>query len=615
MTPKPAKAPKESTSSSGFLRGIATFGGFTLLSRFTGLARDIGLSFLLGSGAVADAFFLAYRLPNLFRAFLAEGAFASAFTPVYAHELECKGLYRAARTTRQVLIALTFMLFLLTGIALYEMEGIITGLAPGFGQSSGQFALAVSLGRTLFPYLGLISLTALLGSVLQNHGRFGLSAFAPIVLNLCLIFSFGLFLLGMPPPSVMDSLRVDGLVSSWVGSADDAIDLSSPQTLERLRLVYWLALGVLVAGVAQLSIMGIAAYALVWPGATPDSQTAKIEESSANFSKRLQDTCRNLHRDPHQEAGFQPLMQFFRLLPYNLASAGALQVNLLIGTAIASGLGTGAISALYYADRLAQLPLGVVGAAIGVSLLPGLSRFVAREAAHQEAGNSEEARHVGQEAQELLKQAILWGIFLAIPAAVGLMILPELILRGIFGGGAFGPDSVRLSAWALAGFAPGMVAAITLKALQPAFFSRRDTRTPFLASVGTIPAYAFFAILLSRYWGPAGIATAWSINAWFVVLILTLVLIKRGHLDLGLREGWVGVKIFLAALSLGCVEWFALHGLLSDVVLLDKTVAIFWMLCLVTLGVFVYLLVALLLGLSPAQTLARFVHRKFSKTL
>ena len=338
------------------IKSILSVGGWTLISRVTGFVRDIVLAAVLGAGPVADAFFVALRLPNHFRAIFAEGAFNAAFVPAYARIRTQSGVDPARLFADRIFTLLFATQLVLLAVALIFTPTVIGWLAPGFNKDPGRFTLAVELTRITFPYLLLISLVTLYGGILNALQRFAAAAAAPILLNLSMIaaLAFAVF------------FPTAGHAAAW---------------------------GVLIAGVLEAILVGADASR---QGALPKFRWPRFDEEVKFFLKRFG--------------------------PATIGSAET-QIALFADTIIASFLAAGALSALYYADRLNQLPIGVIGIAAGIVLLPEMAR---RLAAGDEAG----ARHSQNRAVELT-------LLLSIPCFVAFLLLPELIMRALFARGAF----------------------------------------------------------------------------------------------------------------------------------------------------------------------------------
>lgn len=451
-------------------RAIATVGGITMLSRVAGFIRDTLMARILGAGPEADAFFVAFRLPNLFRSLFAEGAFTAAFLPLFKGELHRQGPEGARRLAEEALAVMVAALLLFSAAMALAMPLVVAVLATGFTDDPAQFDLAVTLSRITFPYLALISLTALLGSILNALGRFGPFAAAPILLNLVQIA--GLLMCGPldVPPHLM------------------------------------LAYGVPVAGLAQLVWLAVAA-------------------KRAGMSLRL--------RVPRLTPGVKRL---FALLAPGILGAGVYQFNLLIGTNLASWLPTGAVSYLQYADRLNQLPMAVIGVAIGTALLPLLSQKVL-----------EDDRDGVRDA---MSRGLEFALLLGLPAAAALMAIPWVIVSVVFQGGAFGPEAAAATAAALRAFAIGIPAFIIAKVLAAAFFARQDTKAPVRVAVIVLLANILISLALIGPLGHVGLALAPGVTAWLNVALLALGLHRRGQLSLDRRVWQRAWRIALATLGM-----------------------------------------------------------------
>ena len=435
-------------------RAFATVGGLTMVSRILGFVRDILIAAALGTGFVADAFFVAFRFPNLFRRLFAEGAFNAAFVPLFAKRLEGNGADAAQAFAEEAMACLIAVLLVVSALAVLAMPWLMLLLAPGFVEDPSKYELAVLLTQLAFPYLLCISVVALLSGVLNSLGRFTAAAAAPIVLNVVLIGAIGLAL--------------------WLGYARQP---GAGTTL---------AVGVLIAGVAQLIVLWTAVHC-------------------AGMKVRL--------RRPRYTEGVRRLVGLG--FP-GLISGGITQINIVVGTIVAS-LQAGAVSYLYYADRLYQLPLGIVGAAIGVVLLPDLSRKL-------RAGDRAAVMDSQNRSLEL-------ALLLTLPAAVALAVASEPIIRVLFERGAFSAQDTPATAAALAAFAVGLPSFVLIKVFQPAFFAREDTATPMrfaavnlaVNAVGSIVLYfAFKALGLMPHLGiPAATSAAGWINAWLLWRVLS----------------------------------------------------------------------------------------------
>nr|WP_096172016.1 murein biosynthesis integral membrane protein MurJ [Cohaesibacter sp. ES.047] len=434
------------------LRNFATVGVATLASRFLGFFRDILIAASLGSGPIADAFFVAFRLPNLFRRLFAEGAFNSAFIPIFAGSLEDQGEGGARKVAEEIVAGLLFVLLLFTALAELAMPLLIHVLAPGFGDDPSKFDLAVVLSRITFPYLLCMSLIAFLSGILNSLGKFAAAAFAPVLLNVVMIATLMLILF----------LGVDN--NPMAG--------------------HFLAWGVFIAGFVQLA-------ALIWA------------MMRAGF--RL-----SLKRPRHTEN----TRKLIRLGIPGIVAGGVTQLNITIGTIIAS-FQAGAVSYLYYADRIYQLPLGVVGIAIGVVLLPDLTRKVRAE-------KSEAVYHAQNRAME-------FAMFLTLPAAVALAVVPGPIIAVLFERGQFDAGDTQMTAMALAAFALGLPSFVLNKVLSPGFFARQDTKTPMQFATVAMVINVAGSLLMFPSLQHVGIALATTLAGWVNALLLGVTLWRRGH--------------------------------------------------------------------------------------
>jgi len=421
------------------LRSILSVGGFTLASRITGFIRDVVMAAVMGTGLVADAFVVAQRLPNHFRAIFGEGAFNAAFVPTYTTVLEQRGAPAAQRLAGGLTVLLVAVLTVLTGLAIAFMPQLVALLAPGFPATPERFALAVTLTRITFPYLMFIVLVTLLSGVLNAHGRFAAAAAAPILLNVAIVAALGIAFLF---PSA-------GHAAAW---------------------------GVAAAGVLELLLVAAAARRA---GILPAPRRPTLDADTRRF--------------------------FRTLGPAVIGSAGV-QIAMFADTIIASLLPTGAVAALYFADRLYQLPVGVIGIAAGTVLLPTMSK---RIAAGDVAG-----------ASRAQNRAMAFTLVLSAPFLVAFLAIPELIMRALFMRGAFDEASARASAAVLAAYGIGLPAVVLIRSAVASFYSRQDTATPLIASFTGIAVNIALKLVLWAPLGAAGLALATAVGAWVNVLLL-----------------------------------------------------------------------------------------------
>ncbi len=439
-------------------RAVTTVGGYTLVSRITGFARDVLQATFIGAGTTADAFVIAFSLPNLFRSLFAEGAFSAAFVPIFSQILEREGQAKAKQFADDAFSVLGIVLLVFSILMIIAMPLVILLLAPGYADQPQQLAEIIELARIAFPYLLFVSLTALQSGVLNAMNRFAAAAAAPILLNLTLIAA----------------------LLAGVGASET----------EQGRAVF-LAWGVFVAGILQF----------IW----------------------LALDCRRIGMrfkfvKPHLTPAVKMLL--LRMLPVAFG-AGVYQLNVVINRSIASLVEEGAVSWLYYADRVNLLPVGVIGVAVGVALLPLLTRQI-------QAGN-EEAALANQ------NRAIEISLLLTIPAAAGIAALAGPITATLFERGAFTASDREAVAAALFAFSLGLPAYVLNKTLTPGFFGRHDTKTPVKASAFALVINIALNLALMDRFGHVGIAMGTAISSWINVGILAFILHKRGYLKADAR--------------------------------------------------------------------------------
>ncbi len=508
----------------GLLRALATVGGLTGVSRILGFVRDILMAAGLGTGPVADAFFVAFRFPNFFRRLFAEGAFNAAFVPQFARRLEAEGHAAARAYAESVLAVLLAALLTFTLAAVLGMPWLMHVIAPGFGDDPAKFADAVQLTRLTFPYLMFMALVALYGGVLNAMYRFAAFAAAPVVLNIFFIAALA-------------------AVIPWTGHAGPV-----------------LAWTVTLAGIAQFGL-------LVW------------RARAAGIGLRLP--------RPRLTPGVRRTL---RLMGPGVLSAGALQLNLVVGTIIASWQDA-AVSYLYYADRVYQLPLGLIGVAFGVVLLPDLSRKL--RAADETA------------ALRALNRGLELAMLLSLPAAVALVAIPQPIIAVLFERGAFDAEAARATAHALAAFALGVRAYVLIKILQPAFYAREDTKTPLKAALANVATNVALSLGLFLALGHVGIALATAAAAWVDSGLLARWLRRRGYLRLDARCRRRLPRMALASALMGGALVLAHRGLLMPWLDAGPAWAIPALAILVLGGMGVYGVLALATGAGDPADLRR----------
>jgi putative peptidoglycan lipid II flippase len=511
-----------------FAKAIATIGGWTVLSRITGLMREMLVAHYLGAGTIADAFFVSFRFPNMFRALFAEGAFNAAFVPLFAGKLEGEGREAARRFAEDCFAVLAVALVGVIALMEIAMPWGIYVLAAGFDDVPGKLALATEFSRITFPYLLFISLVSLQSGVLNGLGRFAAAAGTPVLLNLTSMA----VLVALAP-----YLETAGHAMAWGVFASGVAQFS------------WLVFSVRKAG------MGLT---LVRPRLTPE------------------------------------VRQMLRRVVPGAVGAGVYQVNLLINTMIASQVANGAVSYLNYADRVNQLPLGVVGIAIGTALLPLLSRQL-------RSGDTGAA-------MESQNRAMEFGLLLTLPAAFAFVAIAHPIIAVLFERGSFSAADTDAVTPALEAFALGLPAYVLVKVLTPGFFARHDTRTPVRVAMLTMLVNVGLNLALMRPLAHVGMALSTAVAAWLNVALLATILFRRGHFSLDRRlldRGWRIVAACLAmAATLGGAARLLAPALSSHGWRLPALAA------LVVAGLVVYALAAVLIGAARPAEMKALLRRR-----
>jgi putative peptidoglycan lipid II flippase len=458
------------------LNRILTVGGLTLVSRVTGFLRDIMLAAILGAGPVADAFFIALRLPNHFRAIFAEGAFNAAFIPAYARIRGERGAVPARLFADRVFTMLFAVEAALLALALLFTPAVISLLAPGFNEDPQRFTLAVELTRVTFPYLLLVTLVTLHGGILNALGRFAAPAAAPILLNLSMMATLALAAF----------FPTAGHAAAW---------------------------GVFIAGCLEASMVA--------------ADLGRHEGLPKFRALRLDDDVR----------------RFFKALgPAVLGSAGT-QIALFADTIIASFLAAGAVSALYYADRLNQLPIGVIGIAVGTVLLPEMASRIARD---DEDG-----------ARRAQDRAIEFSLLLSIPCVAAFSVVPDLIMLALFSRGAFTATDAAAAGATLAAYAIGLLPFVLLRAVSSTFLSRGDTATPVKALMVSVVINVALKVLLMDRYAQVGLAFATSVGVWVNFALLVWFATRRKLLTFDDRLRSSVVRLVFAGIAVAAMLFVA----------------------------------------------------------
>ncbi len=511
------------------LNSMATIAGFTLLSRVAGMIRDMLTAAFLGAGPIADAFFVALKLPNLFRRVAAEGAFSVSFVPLYTKTLTNEGEEAAGKFSGEVFSVMALILSIFSVVVMLAMPWVIHLIAPGFEEGTERYSWAVTLTQITFPYLMLMSFVALLGGMLNAHSKFAPFAAAPIIFNLTLIA----FML------------IGGHLFPTVGHA--------------------MAIGVSVSGLFQLAMMVffIRRHKIVF-----HFQRPKLSEKT----KRL-----------------------FMLMGPGALAAGVYQFNLFVDMILASVLPEGSISFLYYADRLNQLPLSLAGIAVGTALLPMLSKALA----------SKEK----EESNDLYNRSLEFCFFVAMPAAVALLIVPIPMLATLFEYGKFTAKETVMTSYVLMGYGIGLPAYIASKVFMTAFWAHEDTKTPVKITIMTALFNVGACLCLIGPLGIAGVSMATGLAGWIQVYLLNKKLKEREALEFDERLKTVFPKmavcacimaIILSALNYGLQDYF--HG---DFV--TKTIAL---VALLGSGAITYALAIQVSGVLKISDIKNYLRRR-----
>ena len=466
------------------LRNVGTIGGLTAVSRVFGFVRDIMLARVLGAGGAADAWQLAFQLPNIFRRLFAEGAFASAFVPLFnRHMKEGDDWSDAEKFASQVLAVLLPILVVFGALMMLAMPWVLQPFASeGLLEDGENWPLAVTMGRIAFPYLIFMSLATLVAATLNSLSRFAAAAAAPILLNICLISAL-----------TWGAVQAD----SETVRQNTGLLLSIAVTVSGLLQLVWLVFWMRRAGFR---------IPFGWPKLTSDVKELGILVLPAVFG------------------------------------AGVYQISRFIDLFFLGQLPEGSITYLAMADRWNQLPLGIIGIALGTAILPALSRHIASE----DHGS----------AARLQSNAIELAMLLTIPAAVALFVTGSAFTRVFYAGGAFTLEDAMITATIVSGLVIGLPAYVLVKVLTPNFFARKDTRTPvYTAAISLLVTVALNIVLVPRI-GVLSLAVAGSIGAWVNVALLTGILHKRGFFSLPGRIWSRIARIMLAALAMGAVLWF-----------------------------------------------------------
>ncbi|MFB0612432.1 murein biosynthesis integral membrane protein MurJ [Aurantiacibacter poecillastricola] len=526
------------------LKNVGTIGSLTMVSRVAGMAREMIFARVLGANDVTDAWFQALIIPNVFRRLFAEGAFSAAFVPMFSKRLHANGeadedgLKQARSFSQDVISVFVPALIALTAIFEIAMPGVIWLLSDK-PINPGEFDYAVDFARIMFPYIFLVSIVTLLTGMLNSVSRFGPGASFPIILNVVLIAT----LLGV----------------EWTHGVDSSVE----------AMGYVVAWAIPVAGVLQL------AWLIYW---------AHVEGFRPRWISRPKVTP-----------------EVKRLAWIALPAAiggGAYQINTLLQVYFLNQLEGSAVSWMNYADRLNQLPLGIIGIALSTAILPTLSRFVG-------AKDKEGAARVQSNAIEL-------GMLLTLPAAVALAVCAVPFITMIFQGGRFDAADAETTGGVLAVLVAGLPAYVLVKVLVPSFYARSDTRTPVYAAFASLVVFIGFNLAFLQRFGVQGVAAASVIGAWLNCAILYIVLRARGYYRLDWPLLGRLVRQLLAAAAMGAALFYA-RDLLTGFYAAGLFERLLALAALVACAVIVYFGAAFALGAVSRERVAMFMKKREPK--
>ena len=491
------------------IKSTGTFSFFTIISRLLGYVRDILIAVFLGTGPIADAFFVAFRIPNTFRRLFSEGTFNAAFVPSYSSLLNKKKI--STQFANNIFNLLILGLLFLVIIIEILMPLFVFMIAPGFEGDSQKMELAITLTRITLPFLLFISLASFFSAILNSHNKFAIASAAPIILNILLI---GVLIFG----KILND-----------------------------QLVYYLSYAVTIAGILQFIFL----YFFI----------------KKYFLPRL---ILKIKID-------QKIKKFFKKLLPSIFSSGVTQINILVGTIIAS-FQASAVSYLYYADRVYQINLAIAGIAIGTVILPQLSKYI-------QNNKKDKINLIQNKALEL-------SLFLSIPAAIALLIASEEIISSLFGYGSFEDESVKNSAKALFYFGVGLPAFALIKVFSTFFFARHNTKIPFYISLTSVLLNIFISVALFKEIGFIIIPIATTISSWFNVLLLFILLKKENLFNFNLTFIDRFIKILAVSMAMGIFFSFLIYYL-NDKLIYGEIFKSLYLIVAAILGFTFYILMAI----------------------
>jgi putative peptidoglycan lipid II flippase len=511
-----------------FLKNTFVVGALTFLSRISGLVRDLVVARYLGAGRISDCFFVAFKIPNLFRAIFAEGAFNSVFIPLFSGISHAEGEGKGKEFAKSIFAILFYALLVFTLLAEVFMPAMVAVFAPGFEADASKMSLAVGLSRITFPFLLFVAISSFFGSILNSMGWFAPYAVMPVILNVAMISALAFF--GRWTPSLAHAL-------SW---------------------------GVSAGGVIQIAVLGWTAW----------------RRGFGVVSFRIR---------------FSPeTTQFFRKIMPAIISAGIYHINIMVGSIFATST-NGAVSWIYYADRLNQLPLGVVGMALATVLLPDMSR-------HIKSGRLNRMRKTFGDAMRLASLLVL-------PASAGLVAVGYPLIQVFFERGAFGSADTYAAARVLSVLALGLPALVYVKLFSNIFYAKKDTGTPMAVASATLILNVATTFVLSGMFGYMGIVAAITVSNWAGFLLLYWISYRRGLVRMYARVLRDIAKIALVSVLMGALVWFGAGGIMANISVYSLFERIMLLLFLIAIAVASYAAFLLLFGIVPVRRIKKFFRK------
>ena len=538
----------EKNKISFFLRGFTQSAFLTTLSRISGYIRDVFIAAFLGAGIFSDIFFISFKLPNLFRRITAEGALTSSFLPIYTKLKSQNSDYVAIKYFKKIIYKVTLLLILLMIFFQIFMPVVVSVLAPGFIDNREVTNQITTLARITMIFMPLISAVALLGVATNVSGRFWILSFTPLILNSCIILSC---------LSISDNLAIKSLP---------------------------LGIAMVIGGIFQLvfMIVMIKKYKIF---------------NSKNLEKQLNTKNNESVINSHIKKTWR------RFLPAAFGG-GILQINLLVDTILASLLGYGSVSYLYFADRVTQLPLGIIGVALGTSLLTSLSRASAQN-------------DIKQFSEELIISLKI-GLFFSIPAAFVFIFYNDLLIKVLFERGEFTINETKQTSVAFLAYSLGIPAFIMMKSCQPAFLATGNTKTPMYIGIILLILNIILSFILMIFLNHAGIALATSIVSWIGTAIYITLLVKNGKITkpkFSLKEenlNLFSVIFYFLKTTLVAISMIIIMKVLQNILEIFNLNEVFVLTILCVIGFFTYILTSLIFKFIPHE-LYEFISTKFKK--